>query len=148
MKKSLYIAIAFIIITSLFSCSIETSDNGALDGFWHLERIDTIDNGGVRDLSDTTLFWSFQYHLLQLTDNKASYYIRFRQTKDSLILHKPYINYISPGEGQGEDIPIERKTLLEPFGIEDLEVHYKKDVLKGSRMVLSSKRLRLYFRKY
>ena len=41
-------AIAAILTTALTlaSCELETSDNGKFDGFWHLERVDTLATGG------------------------------------------------------------------------------------------------------
>ena len=42
------------------ACTLETSGNGDLDGFWHLVAVDTVDTGGVLNLSDERLFWSFQ----------------------------------------------------------------------------------------
>lgn len=73
----------------LSSCSIETSDNGDLDGFWHLERIDTIATGGINDLSGQLIFWSVNNKLLMLKGSGSSYYLRFRQTDDSLVVFSP-----------------------------------------------------------
>ena len=42
-RKDIYTIIAAWLTAVLSaSCEIETSDNGDLDGFWHLERVDTI----------------------------------------------------------------------------------------------------------
>ena len=40
------------LLMSLASCEIETSDNGELDGFWHLERIDSLEKGKTVDCSN------------------------------------------------------------------------------------------------
>lgn len=48
-KRSLIIMfLAFAVMGLLLpsSCTIEASDNGDFDGFWHLERVDTLTTGG------------------------------------------------------------------------------------------------------
>lgn len=44
----------------LASCNVETSGNGSLDGFWHLERVDTLATGGTTDYSSGYVFWGVQ----------------------------------------------------------------------------------------
>lgn len=132
----------------LFSCTVETSGNGDLDGYWHLLRVDTIATGGVRDLGDSLVFWGVEHKLIGMRGHGGYYYLSFEQTDDSLVIHSPYINYYSDNPGQGDDYPLADVRMLWQFGIEDLEVHYKKEGLSGSRMVLRSGRLRLYFKKF
>ena len=52
-------AIAAILTTALTlaSCELETSDNGKFDGFWHLERVDTLATGGSLNLQQKRIFW-------------------------------------------------------------------------------------------
>ena len=38
--------------------------------------------------------------------------------------------------------------VLAPYGINNLEEHYQKESLTGSRMTLKSKTLRLFFKKF
>lgn len=50
MKKYRILPIAFVALIGTFvmvfsSCEMETSKNGDLDGYWHLESIDTLENG-------------------------------------------------------------------------------------------------------
>ena len=59
---------ATIALTTLASCEIETSDNGDFDGFWHLERVDTLATGGTLDLSKKRVFWGVQYKLISVRD--------------------------------------------------------------------------------
>lgn len=40
----------------LTACDLETSGNGKLDGYWHLEQIDSISTGSVNNLSQKRLF--------------------------------------------------------------------------------------------
>lgn len=148
MKRLFYMALAIVSLL-VASCTIDASDNGDLDGYWHLERVDTIATGGVRNLADTTVFWSVEYKLIELRDTGALYFFRFEQTVDSLTLHSPYINYLNQNiGGQGSDYPLDSADGLGVFGIEGLEVRYKKESLSSSRMVLRSQKLRLHFRKF
>ena len=75
------------------SCTIETSDNGDFDGFWHLERVDTLATGNYLDLSKERVFWGVQHKLISCASITATnmysfrgYYFRFEQTGDSLII--------------------------------------------------------------
>ncbi len=59
--KSLLATLATTLL--LASCNVETSDNGPLDGFWHLERVDTLATGGTTDYSSGYVFWGVQKDL-------------------------------------------------------------------------------------
>ncbi len=148
MKKIL----SFIIISMVFiSCEVEKSDNGDLDGFWHLTAIDSLNTGGHTDLRKQRIFWAIEAKLLHLTDYSSgvgSFYMRFNQTSDSLIVHSPYIDHWhedSGIEGGGGDIPLTEPDTLRTYGINGLEDHFVKEKLDGSHMVLKSNKLRLYF---
>ena len=54
--------IAAILTTALTlaSCELETSDNGKFDGFWHLERVDTLATGRSLNLQQKRIFWGVQ----------------------------------------------------------------------------------------
>ena len=79
--KSLLAALATPFL--LASCNVETSDNGPLDGFWHLERVDTLATGGTTDYSSGYVFWGVQKELIYIKDSSngsvGAYYLRFRQ---------------------------------------------------------------------
>ena len=78
----------------LNSCEVDSSDNGDLDGFWHLESIDTLATGGICDYSNQRVFWGVQHKLLTVNNYKGeSFNFRFSQTSDSLILSSPYKNH-------------------------------------------------------
>lgn len=144
----------FILGGMLFSsCGwFETSDNGDLDGFWHLERIDTLATNGVRDLSENRLFWGVQYKLMSLQDadgSNASLYMRFMHEGTSLVLSHPYLNqWHENDEGTGGDVPTEDIELLRPYGINHLEENFVVERLNDSKMILRSETLRLYFYKF
>ena len=42
-------AIAISMLLTACGIDFEGSDNGKLDGFWHLEKVDTLATGGVTD---------------------------------------------------------------------------------------------------
>lgn len=140
--------------SGLASCTLESSDNGNLDGYWHLERIDTLATQGTLDLSKKKIFWGVQYKLVScryiMDDDTFSYYFRFRQTGDSLTLYSPYEDHWHQDNGDnGGDIPVYViNDLIRSFGINNLEEHFYKEKLKGDKMILTSKMLRLYFKKF
>lgn len=149
MAKPIFFITVLLMSLCLVSCDLETGDNGSLDGFWHLERIDTLATGGSLDTSGKKMFWSFQVRLLMLQGGSSSFYFRFKQDGDSLTLSSPYT---SEGHeetlGDGGNKPVADPTAFSDYGIEALETHYKKEALDGSRMILRSRRLRLVFRKF
>lgn len=151
-KNTYRILTAFIgIAVSLASCTMESSDNGKLDGFWHLEQVDTLATGGKTDLSDKRIFWGVQHKLISIKDYDAeSFYLRFQQTGDSLIMSSPYINHWHQDYGDdGGDIPMEEVSdNLRRCGINRLEEHFCKERLTGSDMTLRTKELRLIFKKF
>lgn len=149
-QKLIFISILTLTITS---CGwFETSDNGDLDGFWHLERIDTLSNGGVNDLSNHRLFWGFQYKLVNMKDADGVHenlYLRFNHSGGTLTLYSPYVNHWHENdEDTGGDTPTEDVALLKPYGINSLEENFVVEHLSGSKMTLRSETLRLSLRKF
>ena len=144
----------FCLMSSLSSCTLESSDNGDFDGYWHLERVDTLATNGILDLSKKKIFWGVQYKLVSCRyikeDDTFSYYFRFRQTSDSITLYSPYEDHWHQDNGDnGGDIPVyELNDLIRSFGINNLQEPFYKEKLKGDKMILTSKTLRLYFRKF
>ena len=65
--KSLLTTLATTLLFA--SCNVETSDNGPLDGFWHLERVDTLATGGTTDYSSGYVFWGVQKDLIYIKDS-------------------------------------------------------------------------------
>ncbi len=149
MAKPIVFLSAVFMSLCLMSCDLETSDNGKLDGFWHLERIDTLATGGSLDMSNDKVFWSFQVRLLWLQGGSSSFYLRFNQEGDSLTIYSPYTNEGHEETlGDGGNKPVSDPSVLRDYGMDALETHYKKEALDGSRMTLRSRRLRLMFRKF
>lgn len=137
------------------SCEMETSDNGDLDGFWHLESVDTLSTGGSCNYKERKVFWGVQHKLISIRNfasdaASTGYYVRFNQTGDSLILSSPYANHWHQDYGDdGGDVPVtEINAELRELGMNHLEEHFKKEKLSGSKMVLSNNEYRLSFTKF
>ena len=136
-----------IVLAAIPSCTIETSDNGKLDGFWHLVEIDTLQTGGQKDLSNEKLFWGVEAKLLHLQGADSAYYLRFNHTNDSLILYSPYADHGHMDKGGG-DVVLTDPQELHVYGIQNLEEHFKVEALDGTKMVLKSSFCLLYLKKF
>ncbi len=152
-KKNIATLAMLLILGSQVSCTLESSDNGDFDGFWHLEQVDTLSTGGALNLSEQRIFWGVQYKLISCRNIEAEgygYFFRFRQTGDSIIVHTPYKNNWHQDQGEnGGDIPVTEMTdAIRGYGINNLEEGFYKERLKGDKMILRSKSLRLYFKKF
>lgn len=147
-RNNIFFALAAVVmcLSALVSgCTLETSGNGKLDGYWHMTAVDTIATGGTCDLSEKRLFWGVQAKLINLSDrDNLSYdiFMRFEKTTSVLRLYEPYQNNRTEG-----DPVIEDATLLEPFGLESLEQSFKIEELKGKKMTLATENLRIHFNK-
>ena len=125
------------------SCTLESSDNGDLDGFWHLES----------DFSQRYVFWGVEHKLIAAKEtdtNREKFYFRFEQTGDSLKITQVYKNHWHQDQGEeGGDIPVdELSDDLQHYGINALPEGFKKEALSGSKMILKSKTVRLKFKKF
>lgn len=141
------------LLMSLSSCELESSDNGDLDGFWHLERIDSLDTGKSVDMSKLHVFWGVEHKLIAARQNdmgKESFYFRFEHTSDSLMITKVYANHGHQDRGDdGGDIPLDDVTEdLKYYGVNAIPEGFLKESLSGSKMVLKSKVVRLWFKKF
>ena len=144
--------VAFVAISmfAFSSCELESSDNGKLDGFWHLESIDSLENGKTVDMSKLHVFWGIEYKLIvatQYDNNTERMFFRFEQTSDSLKITQAFINH--GHQDNGGDIPLTEVTNdLRYYGINNLPEGFAKEALSGSKMILRSKTLRLKFKKF
>ena len=144
-KRVLLILFAML---SFCSCSIdlETSDNGDLDGYWHMQSVDSLENGNRLDYSDNIMFWAVQVRLIEVRDRSdvlGAYLLQFNHIGDSLFLSNPRKNDKNTGDPVVEDV-----DKLRPFGINELGEHFKIEQLTSSKMVLKSKTLRISFKKF
>ena len=147
MKKTIISATvaAITAMLAMTSCELESSGNGKLDGYWHLERVDTLATGGVKDLSEDLYFWAFQGKLLDLVNRNwttSECLARFLQSGNTLTISSPF-RY----DRMGGDEPLETPELLQPYGINNIEEKFTIESQSGSKMTLKSEMLRLFFRK-
>lgn len=126
------------------SCTLETSGNGELDGYWQLSQVDSLHNGSTVDMRPRGIYWAVQMNMLRTyrVDNSA-YFFRFTNTGDSLLLSNPYRDL-----RDSSDIKVTDAEFLRPYGVNSLNEHFAILTLEGGRMTLQSERLRLYFKKY
>ena len=139
----------YIIGIGLFftSWDIETSDNGNLDGYWHLVRVDTLATGGYSDLSDTRVFWGVQMNLIQAVDHDNDtghygYLFNFDYNNQSLRLYNAHKHDRAAGDPLVNDAEV-----LSPLGITKLDDLFVVEKLSNDKMVLRDDTLRLWFEK-
>lgn len=134
---------------TFFSCTFESmSDNGDFTGFWHLERIDTLQTGGTCDVSDVTMFWCVENKLLQLRGGANNYVLRFNRSGGTLTLSDPYLFLGHEENGEGGDVKLTDPTGLRQYGIQHLEQQFTEETLKGNDMVLATDSFRLHLKKF
>ena len=129
------------------SCEIVTSDNGDLDGNWHLVRVDTLSTGNFRDLSDTRVFWGVQMRLIQAIDHDHDkghygYLFNFDHQGQTLRLYNAHKHERAKGDLLVEDVEV-----LMPLGINSLDDLFTIEKLNSDNMVLKDTMLRLWFEK-
>lgn len=150
----LLVVLAIILsMVSLSSCTLESSGNGDLDGFWHLESLDSLKSGKTVDVSNQKIFWCVEHKLIAARKgNKEieSCYFRFEQTSDSLKITQVFIDHGHQDNGEdGGDIPLGEVTdYLRLYGVNEIPEGFLKEALSGSKMILRSKTVRLKFRKF
>lgn len=153
MKKKIFPILC--VAALMASCELETSDNGDLDGNWRMQRVDTLATGGTADLMTEKRYWGIDHKLIWIRDyakDYRGYYCRFDHSGDSLRIYDPYANHgheDSGQEGGGGDIPVTdfASSKLNIYGLSGLSTSFKVESLTGSRMVLTSKTVKIYFKK-
>lgn len=147
MKHPLHLQLLLIplLLSALTSCDIHMSDNGDLDGFWQLARIDTL-QGGSADVRSARLFWSVQSDLLQVSDltyRHDAYILRFDHQGSTLRLSSPYLV-----DHAGSDVALTDSQPLHPYGIQHLDETFTIERLDADKLSLQSSLLRLEFNRY
>jgi len=138
------LAILITMITA--SCEVEFVNNGKLDGYWRLMKVDTLATKGSLDLSKRLIFWGVEAHLLEVVDRDTvyvDYLMHFDYENDKLTLGEPY-HY----KQQIVDSLVTDAKELNSFGINKIKESFNVEKVSGSKMVLSSETLRLWFDKY
>lgn len=134
------------IISMLSSCEIETHSKGNIDGNWHLEQIDSLNTGGINDLSNERIFWGVQANLVQLKDYylpDSIYLMRFHMENDMFTLYEPHINDRDLHDPEVTDV-----SSLAHFGVNNLRESFQIEKLSANRLILKAEKLRLYFKKF
>lgn len=144
MRKVLYILL-LLLPTLFFSCEIETSGNGKLDGNWQLQFVDTLSTGGICDMGQSGIYWGVENKLLQVrnTESGKKILFRFEKNENTLTIHSPHLV-----ENKYETTPVEDVSVLAPYGISGTEEMFVVEKLSNGRLFLASKQLRLRFRRY
>ena len=138
---------SMVALFSLSACEIETHDNDKLDGFWHLERVDTIATGGVCDKSKDLVFWSVQSMFVEVSERSKvdnnKYIFSFSHSNGKLSLFDARLSDRRKGDPEVED-----PAILQPYGVSKLNETFEVTQLTGSKMQLKSETLLLLFRKF
>lgn len=143
--RSLTIFTLLLGLLVMASCELQMSDNGDLDGYWQLKQLDSLGSGYSTDMRSSSVFWSVQKNLLQVSGYGQQVLFRFDHNGDSLFLSQPRFN-----ERMNDDPALADSNLvsLRQLGINALEERFQVNELGQSTMVLQSATLRLHFRRY
>lgn len=139
-----FIIPGFLSLMFLYGCELETTDNGDLDGYWHLEQVDSLAGQRSIDYGQSNIFWSIQFELLQLSnleDNTIIYKLVYDNRQ--LTLANPCMFDRADG-----DTLVTNVEVLRQYGVNALQENFKVVTLESRTMVLESPVLRLHFRKY
>ena len=139
-----FIIQGFLSLIFLYGCDLETTDNGDLDGYWHLEQVDSLSVQRSVDYGQNNIFWSIQFELLQLS-NLEDNTIIYKLVNDNrqLTLANPCMFDRADG-----DTLVTNVEVLRPYGVNSLQESFKIVSLESRKMILESPVLRLHFRKY
>ena len=135
--------------------SFETSGNGAFDGYWQLEQIDTLATGGSTDMHDRLVFWAVQHHVIELCDrhdNMQAYgpqhpwvfyhFERYADTLQFIADPRPVIDL------RPEADPYAELEDVQFYGFSRFDETFRVLQLDDDHMILESLLYRMYFRKY
>ena len=139
-----FIIPGFLSLMFLCGCELETTDNGDLDGYWHLEQVDSLAGQRSMDYGQSNIFWSIQFELLQLSnleDNTIIYKLVYDNRQ--LTLANPCMFDRADG-----DTLVTNVEVLRQYGVNALQENFKVVTLESRTMVLESPVLRLHFKKY
>ncbi len=147
MKKIILAIACFLSFTAFTSCGdlFETSGNGDLDGQWMLTQIDTLASGTSVNLVGDRKFLAVQGKILIVfdSDEDKQYMFRFTHSDNQLTLSDARLN-----DRERNDSVVSDVALLRPFGINSLTERFTVESLSGSKMVLTSNLLRLFYKKF
>ncbi len=145
MRKIIYILLGWVTLFVFASCELETSSDGNLYGYWHLETIDSL-AGGATDLRDSLFFWAVQSNLIECSDRNNAHspvLFRFERQNNELRVGQAYYNLREKGDPEVTDV-----TRLYPYGIGSLQPVFNIEKLSADRLMVSDGQVRLSFKKF
>lgn len=140
MKRLILIS---ILGTMLASCTLETSDNGKLDGMWLLTTVDTLSTGGSANVRESLITWSFQMKLMQLRHPSNRLTFHFLHDGNRIILKDAVVDDRSSG-----DIPVTDVEIMKSVGLTQVQDTFTIYNLNSSNLDIANKQYRYRFRKY
>ena len=153
MRKMRNYSLITIFLMLLTGCSIETSDNGVLDGRWQLMEINYFDGSNRKvETKEQLIFWDIQYKLISIHSMSGKLHdslteeslCRFNYTKDSLKLSDFYRHFREAD--QKIDDPL--TTYFQKTGINGINANFAVLHLDSKSMLLQSDYAKLSFRKF
>ena len=141
--------ILFIATITLSSCDgFEISNNGDLDGMWHLVQVDSLRvNCLPQDYTNEGIFWSIQDKLMMVEDKQDRYqslFLRFSREGNVFCTSEPYINHHrEKPEEKTEDV-----SLLKPYGLNKVNETFQIEKINSEELILQSDILSLSFVRY
>jgi len=140
MKRLILIS---IIGTMLASCTLETSDNGKLDGMWLLTTVDTLSTGGSANVRESLITWSFQVNMMNLRHPKHTLCFHFKHEGNHLTLTDAVVDDRMSG-----DVPVTDVEIMKETGLTRLVETFTVNNLSSSNLDISNDQYRYRFRKY
>lgn len=156
MKHIVPILILALFISSLATSCSKMSDNGPIDGMWHLEKIYTRPDGNAsgpysveKDCGEDRIYWSFQLDLLSIRSKEGhngktnESVARFKLTSSTLDITSLYVHYRDRDSLLTDPATVD----LSSVGIHGVNPSYTIVQLDGKHMRLCSATDSLIFRK-
>lgn len=148
MKHAFYISLVGVCALIFSACGkieLEHSENGKLDGNWHLVTVDSLDNGRKADFSKDYIFWQVQGTLFQAfdaTNTNIKYVFRLEYSDNRVRIGNARLN-----DRVKDDPVVEDVAILQPLGINALQEDFIVERLTGKHLTLKGHYLRLSFRR-
>ncbi len=153
--KHISFVIGCMFFLALLGACEKVSDNGELDGLWHLTTI-TDTEGHVNDVSSYQRFWAFQLDLMNLrshTENIIPNYkealARFQVKGSKLCITDIYLHPWADRINADDSLVVDESTnVFQIFGIWGCRDTFDIQCLTSSTMQLKSNHAQLSFRKF
>lgn len=129
------------------SCDWSDGTAGELDGYWHLQRVDTLATGGRYMMDRKTVFWAVQDNVLEtVIIPHPMVFFRFEHTRDELRIYDP-VGTKDP-TASDMDFPITDPTRLYDYGVHSLDAKFRILQHTSQHLLLQDDMLRLHFERY